>query len=99
MDSLYQLFLSPPGRVLLLSLIVGIATQGIKTTTPKETWARASLPAVPVLIGALCGLFPGVLIGEATVLMGAGAGALSGVAVQLYERYKEQKLGLTNKGD
>jgi hypothetical protein len=74
----------------MLSLIIGLATQGIKAATPKETWVRAILPAIPIFIGAICGLIPGVLIGEAKLLLGAGAGALSSSAVELWNRYKDQ---------
>lgn len=90
MDSVYATILSPWGRVILLSLIIGLATAGIKATTPKETWLRALLPAIPVMIGAICGLVPGVLIGEARLLLGAGAGALSSSTVELWNRYKAQ---------
>lgn len=92
METLYALALSPWGRVLLLSLIIGLSMQGVKATTPPQTWLRAMLPAIPVLIGGICGLIPGVLVGEATVLLGAGAGALSSSMVELWGRYKDQAM-------
>jgi hypothetical protein len=90
MDSILAIALSPAGRVALLSLIVGLATQGLKTVTPGKTWLRAFLPAIPILLGGLLALIPGVLIGEGTLLLGLGAGAISSSLVELYNRYKEQ---------
>ena len=90
LNAIYALVLSAPGRVVFLALVIGLATQGVKTTTPKETWLRALLPAIPIMIGALCGLIPGVLIGDARILLGAGAGALSSSAVELWNRYQDQ---------
>ncbi len=88
MDSVYLVVLSAPGRALMLSLIIGISMQGIKATTPPQTWLRAMLPAIPILFGAVCGLVPGILTGDAKILLGAGAGALSSSIVELFDRYK-----------
>ena len=90
MDSLYSILLSPGGRVLLLSLVIGIATSGVKAFTHKDTFVRALLPAIPIFVGVLAGLIPGVLTGEAPLLLGAGAGALSSSTVELWNRYKAQ---------
>ncbi len=90
MDSIDAVVLSPWGRVILLSLVIGLATQGIKQVTPKETWLRALLPAIPVLLGGICGVIPGILTGEATLLLGMGAGALSATTVELWNRYQDQ---------
>lgn len=89
MDNILALILSPLGRALFLSLIIGIALQGLKGFFAKGTLQRALLPLWAVLLGALAGLLPGVLIGDAALLLGAGAGALSATVVETYNRYKD----------
>jgi hypothetical protein len=97
MDNLLTLLLSPLGRALLLSLTIGIAMQGLKSVSPKGTLRRALLPLWAVLGGGVSGLLPNVLTGEATLLLGAGAGALSATVVETYNRYKDHLAELALK--
>lgn len=88
MDTVYAYLLTPLGRAVLLSLIIGGIMQPIKLTTPQGTWLRAMLPTIPVLIGLLAAIVPGILIGEAKLILGMGAGALSSSAFEIWDRYK-----------
>jgi len=63
--------------------------QGIKAASPKGTLRRALLPLWAVLAGFGCSFVPGLLVGEAAPLLGAGAGALSATAVEIYNRYQD----------
>ncbi len=90
MDTLYALLLSPMGRFLSLAVAIGLVMRGIKEMAAKGTWLRALLPLVSVLLGAICGLIPGLLTGEAALFLGIGAGAISPVAVEVYDRYQAQ---------
>ena len=97
MDSLYAIVLSPWGRVALLSLVIGLATQGIKGACPKGSWVRAFLPLLAVLLGVVSSLLPDVLTGPAPQLLGAAAGAFSTFAVEQWHRYKDQATTATFK--
>ena len=97
LEQILALLLSPLGRALFLSLIIGIALQGFKSVSPKGTLRRALLPLWAVLLGSCAGLLPGVLVGDAALLLGAGAGALSATVVETYNRYKDHLAELALK--